>query len=192
MPPTSTTSSICLGLDARIRQGLLHRPHRPLQQIIDQLLEPRPRQLQRQMLRPALIGGDERQVDVGFGHRRQLDLGLLGGFLQPLQGHPVLRQVDALLLLELRRHPLDDALVEVVAAQVGVAVGRFHLEHALADFEDRDVEGAAAEVEDRDLLVLLLVQAVGQRRRGGLVDDAPDLEAGDLARHPWSPAAGRR
>jgi hypothetical protein len=29
---------------------------------------------------------------------------------------------------------------------------RQHLEHAVADVEDRHVEGAAAEVEDRDLL----------------------------------------
>ncbi len=38
----------------------------------------------------------------------------------------------------------------------GVAVGGHHLEHAVADVEDRDVKGAAAEVEDRDLLVGLL------------------------------------
>ena len=77
--------------------------------------------------------------------------------------------------------PVDDALVEVVAAEVRVAVGRLDLDDALADFEDRDVERAAAEVVDGDRLVLLLVEAVGQRRRGRLVDDAHDLEAGDLA-----------
>ena len=44
------------------------------------------------------------------------------------------------------------------------------------------VERAAAEVEHGDLLVLLLVEAVGERRGGGLVDDAEHLEAGDLAR----------
>ena len=44
-----------------------------------------------------------------------------------------------------------------------------------------DVEGAAAQVEHQDRLVVLLVEAVGQRGRGGLVDDALDLEAGDLA-----------
>ena len=71
--------------------------------------------------------------------------------------------------------------VEVVAAEVGVAVDRRHFEDAVADVEDRDVERAAAEVEDGDLLVLLLVEAVGERGGGRLVEDAQDLEPGDLA-----------
>ena len=61
--------------------------------------------------------------------------------------------------------------------------GRLDLEHAVADLEDRDVEGATAEVEDEHGLVgSLLVQPVGQGRRGRLVDDAEHLEAGDGAR----------
>ena len=58
-----------------------------------------------------------------------------------------------------------------------------HLEHAVADLEDRHVEGAAAEVEHEDRLVgrALLVEPVGEGGRGGLVDDAQHLEAGDLA-----------
>ena len=72
-------------------------------------------------------------------------------------------------------------LVEVVAAEVGVAVGRHDLEDALGEVEDRDVVGAAAEVVDGDLLVALLVQAVGQGRGGRLVDDALDFKAGDPA-----------
>jgi hypothetical protein len=55
------------------------------------------------------------------------------------------------------------------------------LEDAAGQLEDRDVEGAAAEVVDRDALVAWLVQAVGQRGRGRLVDDAQHLEAGDAA-----------
>ena len=85
------------------------------------------------------------------------------------------------LFLNSRDDPVDDALIEVVAAEVRVAVGGLDLDHAFADFEDRDVERAAAEVEDGDRLVLLLVEAVGQRGRGRLVDDAHDFEAGDLA-----------
>ena len=94
-----------------------------------------------------------------------------------------LRQVDARVLLELARQPLDDALVEVVAAQVGVAVGGLHLEHAVTELQDGDVEGAAAEVVDGDgLLAAALVQAIGQRRGGGLVDDPLHVEAGNPPR----------
>ena len=53
--------------------------------------------------------------------------------------------------------------------------------HAVAHFEDGDVEGAAAQVVDHDLLVGLLIEAVGEGRGGRLVDDALDLEARDLA-----------
>ena len=112
---------------------------------------------------------------------RELDLRLLGGFLQPLQRHLVLGEVDAMLLLELVREVLDDAHVEVFATEEGVAVGRLHLEEAVVDLEDRDVEGAAAEVIDRDGLGPRLVEPVGERRRRRLVDDAQHVEAGDLA-----------
>ena len=90
-------------------------------------------------------------------------------------------EIDAFALLELGDQPVDDLLVEVVAAEMRVAVGRLHFDDALADFENRDVERAAAEVVDRDRFVGLLVEAVGQRRRGRLVDDAQHVETGDLA-----------
>jgi hypothetical protein len=102
-------------------------------------------------------------------------------FLQALQRELVVAQVDALLLLEFVGQIADEAHVEVFAAEEGVAVGRLHLEHAVADFEDRHVERAAAEVVHRDGAVLGLVEAVGQRGRGRLVDDAQHFKAGDLA-----------
>ena len=62
-----------------------------------------------------------------------------------------------------------------------VAVGRLHFEHAIADFEDRHVERAAAEIVDRDRLgFFLLVEAIGERRRRRLVDDAQHFKTGDL------------
>ena len=132
-------------------------------------------------LGPVGVGRDVGQVDLRLGGRGQLDLGLLGRLLQALEGLRVLGEVDALVLLELGQQPLDDALVEVVAAKVRVAVGGLDLEDAVAQLEDRDVERAAAQVVDGDLLVLLLVQAVGEGRGGRLVDDPLDVEAGDAA-----------
>ena len=86
------------------------------------------------------------------------------------------------LFLNWRDQPVDDALVPVVATEAVVALGRLHLEDAVGDLQQRDVEGAAAEVEDQDgLLDVALVEAVGERSSGGLVDDAVDDEACDLA-----------
>ncbi len=77
---------------------------------------------------------------------------------------------------------VDDRVVPVVTTEVVVATGGLHLDDTLADLEQRDVEGSAAEVEDEDgLLEVALVEAVGECGRGRLVDDAQDVEPGDLA-----------
>ena len=160
---------------------------RLLDEVIDEGLQLGAGQLDREVLRARGVGRDIRQVDLGLLRAGQFDLGALCGVLQALQGHRVLAQVDALLLLELLDEVVDDALVEVLAAEEGVAIGGQHLELLLAvdvgDLDDRHVEGAAAEVVHGDLAVLgvALVEAVGQRGRGRLVDDALDLEPRDAA-----------
>ena len=137
-----------------------------------ELLELRAAELHQQVLGPGGVGGDKRQVDLGLRGGRELDLRALGAFFEALQRHLVLLEVYALLAVELGDQPVDDAHVEVVAAQEGVAVGGHDLDDAVADLEYRDVERPAAKVIDRDLLLFLLVHAVGERGRGGLVDDA--------------------
>ena len=86
-----------------------------------------------------------------------------------------------MLELEVLEHVLDDLVVEVVPAEMVVAVAGDHLHHAFLDPHDGDVEGAAAEVVDEDALALVLPRLVDQRRSGGLVDDACHLQSGDLA-----------
>ena len=54
--------------------------------------------------------------------------------------------------LELGEEVVEEPLVEVVPAEVGVARGGDHLDDPVADREDRDVEGPAAEVVDGDRL----------------------------------------
>jgi hypothetical protein len=73
-------------------------------------------------LGPFCIGGDERQIDRRLHERGEFDLGLLGRFLEALQGHRVLAQVDAFGALEFVGQVVDEDLVEVVAAEVGIAV----------------------------------------------------------------------
>jgi len=163
-----------------VAHRLLHRPQAALDQVLGELLELGPGEGGRQVFGPGGVGSDERQVDLGLGHRGQLDLGLLGRLEQPLQGLGVVAQVDAVLALELVGQVVDQPAVEVVAAQVGVAGGRPDLDDPVPDVEDAHVEGPAAEVEHHHGLVLALVQSVGERGCGRLVDDAQDLQPGDL------------
>ena len=133
------------------------------------------------MLGAGGVRRDERQADGGGGNAGKLDLRLLRGLLQALHGHFIAAQVDALGLLEFVGEPVDHALVEVVAAQTVVAGGGEHFLYAVAHLDDRNVERAAAEVVHHDLLVVFFVDAVGERSRRGLVDDALYLKPGDLA-----------
>ena len=132
------------------------------------------------MLGAGGIGGDEGEIDVGALGRAQFLLRLLTGFLETLQGHRVLAEIDPLLLLELIGDVIDEGLVEVVATEVRIAVGADDAEHAVSYLEHRHVERAAAEIEHDDLLLGLLFEAVGERGRRRLVDDSHHLEAGDL------------
>ena len=82
----------------------------------------------------------------------------------------------------LARHGLQ-RVVDIVAAEVRVAVGREHLiDVAVAgrnQFQNRNVKCAAAEIVDGDLAALLFVQAVSERRGGRLIHEAQDFEAGE-------------
>ena len=61
-------------------------------------------------------------------------------------------------------------------------MGSQDLKDTIVELKNGKVEGAAAQVVDRDLGVLLeLVETVGERRRRRLVDDALDLESGQFS-----------
>ena len=168
-----------VGRHARVAQAVLHRRDGALEQVVAQLLHLGAGQLHADVLGPAGVGRDERQVDFINLRAGERDLGLLGLFLDALQGIGLLAQVHAVLLLELVQNPIHDPAVPIVAAQVGVAVGRLDFENAVADFQHGNIERAAAQVVDGDLLVLLLVQPVSQGGGGRLVDDAQHFQAGN-------------
>ena len=150
--------------------------------MIGQVVELCPRERDLHVQRPLLADGDIRLLDGRLRHGRKLDLCLFRSLAHTLHGGRVARQVDLRLLFELGDEIIDDALVKIVAAQMVVARGGEHLDHAGRDIENGHVERAAAQIIDHDLLRLLFINAVGKGGRGRLVDDALDIETRDLAR----------
>ena len=115
---------------------------------------------------------------IGLGVGQRL-LGRAGGVQHPPGQAGVAAGVGR--QAQRRQQVRGDGAIEVVAAQRGVAAGGLHLEHPALELQHRDVEGAAAEVEHREGPLGLLVEAVGQRRRGRLVQQAQHLEPGQPA-----------
>ena len=83
-------------------------------------------------------------------------------------------------------------VVEVHAAEEGVAAGRDDLVDVVVELEHGGVERAAAEVVDEDALVEVPPVGVRERRGGGLVQDPLDLEPRERARARARPRAAAR
>jgi len=131
--------------------------------------------LKQQVFRTGGVRRDVRQVDFGFHHAAEFDLGFFRRLAQALKCLAVAAQVNTLFAFELISRPVYNHFIPIVAAQMGVAVGSFHFHHAAANFQQADIEGAAAQVKDQDSLVFFLVQPVCQRGCRGFVDNAQHL-----------------
>ena len=59
-----------------------------------------------------------------------------------------------MLPLELLDEVIDHSVVEVLSAQVSISGGRFDFENAILDGQNGDVEGAAAQIKDENIVLL--------------------------------------
>ena len=116
-----------------------------------------------QVLGAVLVRGDERQIHRGFHRAGQFNLGLLRCFFQPLQSHRIASKINSFGAFEFIGQEVNQDLVEIIAAEMGIAVDAEHFKDAVAHVQHRNVERSAAEVEDADLLILFLVKSIRQR-----------------------------
>src|SRR4051812_22588152 len=98
-------------------------------------LELRASQLLLEVEWTGLTQRDVGQVDLRLARRGEFDLGLLSCLLEALPGDLVLRQISAVLVLELLDQPVDDPGIPVIATEPVVAVGGLHLEDTIADLQ---------------------------------------------------------
>ena len=78
-----------------------------------------------------------RQVNLCRGLAGELNLCLLGSLLKSLERHRIFGEVyAAVVVLELLYKPLDNLVVKVVTAKVGISVCGFNLKHTVAKLKD--------------------------------------------------------
>ncbi|CEO96728.1 hypothetical protein PBRA_005332 [Plasmodiophora brassicae] len=160
-----------------VAQDLLDRDQRVPEVVATQGLETRARD------RRVEVDAVEQRVDLDgrLRRRRQRSLGTLALRSQATQGAVVARDVLLVLALELLGEVLDEAVVEVLATEVGVTGGGLDLEDAVLDCQDGDIERTTTQVKDQDVHLRfgVLVEAVGDGGGGRLVDDTEDVQAGN-------------
>ena len=104
--------------------------------------------------------------------RRKRDLCFDHCLADGLHGFTIAAQVQSHVASNVIERNGDQQIVNIVAAQMRVAIGGDHFEDAVVQLEDRNIEGAAAQVVDCDDAVLLFVETIGERRRRRFVDQA--------------------
>jgi hypothetical protein len=164
-----------------IAEGLFARIDGTLNEGVDEGLELGTEELEVDVFGARGVHSDEGEVDLGLSGGRKLNLGLLSGFTNTLDGHSIAREVDTSILLEFGKDVLDEGDVEVLTTKVSVSVGRLDFKDAALELEDRDIEGSTTQVVDGHNVFARLVHTVRKGSSSGLVDDTEYVETGNLS-----------
>ncbi|MNK92194.1 NAD-specific glutamate dehydrogenase [compost metagenome] len=78
--------------------------------------------------------------------------------------------------------PASDRVVEVIAAQGAIAAGSQDFEDTAGQAQNRNIEGAAAQVINRDQAFGVLIQTVSHGCRGRLIEQTQHVQTGQLGR----------
>ena len=146
------------------------------QRLADQGLDQDVHSVARQASAPGQAAG----FDRNFGNRLFCKA-LLGASCSAHQHSGELR-LGIITVISLLEYPLCNHVVEIVTAERAVAAGREHFKHAMMQPQYRYIEGAAAQVIDRNHALLPRIQAIGYGRGGRFVQKAQHVQAGKAGR----------
>ena len=170
-----------------VTQSLRNRFNRTLHEVFNKAFEFRTRNADIQMLRTGSVSRDVRQIDFRFLTARELNLGLFSSILQTLQSQNILREIHARITAEFSNQIVNDALIEVFAAEERITVRGKHFKLLVTvnvgNVNDRNIERAAAQVvhSDRAVRRAALVHTKGQCRGGRLIDDALHIQTSNTS-----------
>ena len=132
------------------------------------------------MLGPSGVSSNEGKIQIKALAGAERDLGFFSFFFDALEGVWLAAEVDAAIRFEFIDDPSDQGVIPVVTTEMRVAIRSEHFEHAVADFQDADVKGSTSKVIHGDFFIGFAVETVGKSGRSGFIDDAANIETGDL------------
>ena len=94
----------------------------------------------------------------------------------------MLAQIHTVLRVNFIQRNRQQQIVDVIAAEMRIAIGRLHFKDAVAQLQNGDIESAAAQIVDRNRAFLGAIEPVGQRRRGRLVHQPQHFKPRHAAR----------
>jgi hypothetical protein len=108
---------------------------------------------------------------------RQRPLRALASAPQPTESARVVRYVVFGFPLELIFEMLQQSVVEILSAQVGVARGSLDGEDATTDVEEGDIKGSSSKIENENILLAfsLTIKAVSNSSGSRLIDNTEDV-----------------
>jgi len=141
----------------------VHRLDRSVYEVLCQLLKSCSCYVHVHVERTRCVCSDERQVDLCGLSCRKLLLCLLCSLFQSLESHLVLSEVDAVLLLEAVCEEVHQCVVEVISAEVCIAVCSEYFKDSVAELKYGYIECAAAQVVYQNLVAsCILIESVCQ------------------------------
>lgn len=168
----------------RIEEGIIERRieriESEMKEIIEKDLKIGERKIDRKMIRESMVRSDERKVDLGMMRGRKLDIGILGRLIEEMKGKIVVIKVDENLIIEIGKKILEKKNIEVLKEKESVEIGGIKLKKEVEDLKKRKVESKEEKVIERDGIELDIVEKIGKRRRGRIVDDEKKLKKGDI------------
>ena len=163
---------------AGIVERALHAVHRPRDQRLDEFFVFVALDFRVQVNRHAVFLGDEFFFDANERVIGELAFRAFDGVQQPRVADFVLAQIDPVHRREFVGHVVHQKVVEIVAAELRIAVAGEHLEHPGLGLDDRHIERTATEVVNEESLFRGLARVVNECGRGRLVDDPHDFQPG--------------
>ena len=122
------------GAEFCVTHTRLHRSGGTLKQIVRELFQFSASEFYLDVFRSGLIRRDEWQTNFVSLCAGKSDLRLLSFFLDALHCIRLASEIDAVFDFEFCRHPIDDRVVPIIAAEMGVAVSGFHFKNFISNF----------------------------------------------------------